>query len=100
MVEERGIPFMVLEFLKGEPLDERLKRDEEIPLTEGGLFVVPTAPPVKVASRPKPDVSVATRLVGSSNRQYPSTPAPDNIAQAGGAETGDAVPALSTAWIV
>jgi formylglycine-generating enzyme required for sulfatase activity len=32
--EERGIPFMAMEFLKGEPLDERLKRDEQIPLDE------------------------------------------------------------------
>jgi len=32
--EERGVPFMAMEFLKGEPLDERLKRDEELPLAE------------------------------------------------------------------
>ncbi len=32
--DERGIPFMAMEFLKGEPLDDRLKRDEKLPLDE------------------------------------------------------------------
>src|SRR6202035_314066 len=32
--EDRGVPFMAMEFLKGEPLDERLKRAEEVPLAE------------------------------------------------------------------
>src|SRR6202035_247064 len=32
--EERGIPFLAMEFLKGEPLDERLKRDAELPLAD------------------------------------------------------------------
>ena len=32
--EERGVPFLAMEFLKGEPLDERLKRDEKLPLAE------------------------------------------------------------------
>ena len=32
--EDRGIPFMAMEFLKGEPLDERLKRDGKLPLPE------------------------------------------------------------------
>jgi len=32
--EERNVPFMAMEFLKGEPLDERLKRDEPIPLVD------------------------------------------------------------------
>ena len=32
--EDRGVPFMAMEFLEGEPLDERLKRDEELPLAE------------------------------------------------------------------
>ncbi len=32
--EERGIPFMAMEFLKGEPLDVRLNRDEPMPLGE------------------------------------------------------------------
>jgi serine/threonine protein kinase/formylglycine-generating enzyme required for sulfatase activity len=32
--EERGIPFMAMEFLKGEPLDQRLRREEEMPLDE------------------------------------------------------------------
>ena len=27
--EDRGVPFLAMEFLKGEPLDERLKRDEQ-----------------------------------------------------------------------
>ena len=32
--EDRGVPFMAMEFLKGEPLDERLKREEKLPLAE------------------------------------------------------------------
>src|SRR5438552_15898592 len=32
--EERGVPFLAMEFLKGEPLDERLKRDTKLPLLE------------------------------------------------------------------
>jgi predicted Ser/Thr protein kinase len=32
--EDRGVPFMAMEFLKGEPLDERLKRHEKVPLSE------------------------------------------------------------------
>ena len=32
--EERGVPFLAMEFLKGEPLDERLKREEKLPLAE------------------------------------------------------------------
>ena len=27
--EERGVPFLAMEFLKGEPLDERLQREDE-----------------------------------------------------------------------
>src|SRR5262249_13611526 len=29
--EERGVPFLAMEFLLGEPLDERLKRDKKLP---------------------------------------------------------------------
>jgi serine/threonine protein kinase/formylglycine-generating enzyme required for sulfatase activity len=32
--EDRGAPFIVMPFLKGEPLDARLKRDEKLPVTE------------------------------------------------------------------
>ena len=32
--EDRGIPFLAMEFLKGEPLDERLKREKILPLAE------------------------------------------------------------------
>ena len=32
--EDRGAPYIVMPFLKGEPLDERLKRAEPIPLAE------------------------------------------------------------------
>ena len=32
--EDRGVPFLAMEFLKGEPLDERLKRDGKLPLAE------------------------------------------------------------------
>jgi formylglycine-generating enzyme required for sulfatase activity/serine/threonine protein kinase len=32
--EERGMPFLAMEFLKGEPLDERLKRDATLPVAE------------------------------------------------------------------
>ena len=32
--EERGVPFLAMEFLAGEPLDERLKREEKLPLAE------------------------------------------------------------------
>ena len=32
--EDRGVPFLAMEFLKGEPLDERLKREEQLPLDE------------------------------------------------------------------
>ena len=32
--EDRGAPYIVMPFLKGEPLDERLKRDEPISLSE------------------------------------------------------------------
>jgi eukaryotic-like serine/threonine-protein kinase len=32
--EDRGVPFMAMEFLKGEPLDERLKRDEPVPVAD------------------------------------------------------------------
>ena len=32
--EDRNIPFMAMEFLKGEPLDERLKRDDKLPLAD------------------------------------------------------------------
>jgi hypothetical protein len=32
--EERGAPFIVMPFLKGEPLDRRLQRDEALPIPE------------------------------------------------------------------
>src|SRR5262249_3113943 len=32
--EDRGIPFLAMEFLKGAPLEERLKRGEELPIRE------------------------------------------------------------------
>jgi serine/threonine protein kinase len=32
--EDRGVPFIAMPFLKGEPLDERLNRDRNLPLTE------------------------------------------------------------------
>jgi formylglycine-generating enzyme required for sulfatase activity/Leucine-rich repeat (LRR) protein len=32
--EERGVPFLAMEFLKGEPLDARLKRDPPLPLAD------------------------------------------------------------------
>jgi eukaryotic-like serine/threonine-protein kinase len=32
--EERGVPFLAMEFLKGEPLDERLQREQTLPLSE------------------------------------------------------------------
>jgi serine/threonine protein kinase len=32
--EERGIPFLAMEFLAGQPLDERLKRDGKLPVPE------------------------------------------------------------------
>ncbi len=32
--EDRGVPFMAMEFLKGEPLDERLKREQKLPAAE------------------------------------------------------------------
>src|SRR5262249_46047602 len=32
--EERGVPFLAMQFLKGEPLDERLKRDGRLPLAD------------------------------------------------------------------
>ena len=32
--EERGVPFLAMEFLKGEPLDERLNREQKLPLAE------------------------------------------------------------------
>ena len=32
--EDRGVPFLAMEFLKGEPLDDWLKRDEHLPLAE------------------------------------------------------------------
>jgi formylglycine-generating enzyme required for sulfatase activity len=32
--EDRGVPFIAMPFLKGEPLDERLKRDEVLPVAE------------------------------------------------------------------
>jgi serine/threonine protein kinase len=32
--EDRGVPFLAMEFLKGEPLDERLKREPLLPLAE------------------------------------------------------------------
>ena len=32
--EDRGVPFLAMEFLKGEPLDERLKRETMLPLAE------------------------------------------------------------------
>jgi eukaryotic-like serine/threonine-protein kinase len=32
--EDRGVPFLAMEFLKGEPLDERLNRPEKLPLPE------------------------------------------------------------------
>jgi len=32
--EERGVPFLAMEFLKGEPLDERLNREEKMPLAD------------------------------------------------------------------
>ena len=31
---DRGVPFLAMEFLKGEPLDERLNRDAKLPLAE------------------------------------------------------------------
>ena len=33
--EERGVPFLAMEFLKGEPLDERLKREQKLPRRRG-----------------------------------------------------------------
>jgi serine/threonine protein kinase len=32
--EDRGAPFIVMPFLQGEPLDERLKRDKSLPIAE------------------------------------------------------------------
>ena len=32
--EDRGVPFLAMEFLEGEPLDERLKRETTLPLAE------------------------------------------------------------------
>ena len=32
--EERGVPFLAMEFLLGEPLDERLKREKKLPAPE------------------------------------------------------------------
>jgi serine/threonine protein kinase/Leucine-rich repeat (LRR) protein len=32
--EDRGVPFLAMEFLKGEPLSERLKRDRQLPVPE------------------------------------------------------------------
>jgi predicted Zn finger-like uncharacterized protein len=32
--EDRGVPFLAMEFLKGEPLDSRLKREEKLPIPE------------------------------------------------------------------
>ncbi len=32
--EDRGVPFLAMQFLKGEPLDERLRRESLLPLTE------------------------------------------------------------------
>ncbi len=32
--EDRGVPFLAMEFLEGEPLDDRLKREGKLPLTE------------------------------------------------------------------
>jgi serine/threonine protein kinase/formylglycine-generating enzyme required for sulfatase activity/lysophospholipase L1-like esterase len=32
--EDRGVPFIAMPFLKGEPLDERLKRDKALPVAE------------------------------------------------------------------
>ena len=32
--EERGVPFLAMEFLKGEPLDARLERDKMLPVLE------------------------------------------------------------------
>ncbi len=32
--EDRGVPFLAMEFLKGEPLDDRLKRGEQLPVAE------------------------------------------------------------------
>jgi serine/threonine protein kinase len=32
--EDRGVPFLAMEFLKGEPLDERLKREPGLPVAE------------------------------------------------------------------
>jgi DNA-directed RNA polymerase subunit RPC12/RpoP len=32
--EDRGVPFLAMEFLHGEPLDERLKRETKLPVTE------------------------------------------------------------------
>ena len=34
ILEDRGVTFMAMEFLKGEPLDERLRRAEPMPLAE------------------------------------------------------------------
>jgi serine/threonine protein kinase/Leucine-rich repeat (LRR) protein len=32
--EDRGVPFLAMDFLEGEPLDARLKRDDKLPVTE------------------------------------------------------------------
>ncbi len=32
--EERGVPFLAMEFLQGEPLDQRLSREEKLPVDE------------------------------------------------------------------
>src|SRR5205823_7891046 len=32
--EDRGVPFIAMPFLKGEPLDERLNRDQALPVAE------------------------------------------------------------------
>jgi eukaryotic-like serine/threonine-protein kinase len=34
VAEERGVPFLAMEFLKGEPLDGRLERDKTLPIPE------------------------------------------------------------------
>ena len=32
--EDRGVPFLAMEFLEGEPLDDRLKRESRLPVAE------------------------------------------------------------------
>ena len=69
--EDRGVPFLAMEFLEGESLDERLKREGKLPLAEVLRIGREMAEGLAAGARARPDPSrhqAGQRLAGGQER--------------------------------